>query len=144
MRDIIRRLAFKVRDHKRGAGLQQAIAPALLQVPVIQTGQEDLVCRVRDNAVCFVLAFGDECELAVNNAWVVNGKCIDGNYNLEYQVVALLSEIKVIPTGVLSIVSTLPPPSYIRRRLTSWGRPSTIHESAMLALSERAATLSAS
>lgn len=116
----------------------------MFQVPVVQTSQEHLVGGVGDNAVGFILAFRDEGELAVDDAGVVSGESVNGNNDLKYQIIALLSEIEVIPAVVLVYLLASPSLAKIRSKHTSWDRPSTIHESAILALSERAATLSAS
>lgn len=76
--------------------MEKAIAPALLQIPVVEIGQENLVVGVGDYAVSFVLASGDGCELSVNDSGIMRCEIVNCDDDFTNQVVALFSEVEVV------------------------------------------------
>lgn len=99
--EIISRLALQIRDDQRRVSLQQAIAPALLEVPVVKAGQEHLIRRLGDDPVCFILAFGNGGQLAINDSSVLGRKVVHSQDSLEDKIVALLPVKEEVFPGIL-------------------------------------------
>lgn len=103
MGNVVGRLALEVGDHKRRLCLEETVIPALLQVPVVQAGQEDFICGIGDDTVGLVLSLSNHGQLTVDVAGVGRGQCINSKHNLEYKVVTLLAEVKVVLSGILHL-----------------------------------------
>lgn len=81
--------------------MQQSIAPALLQIPVVQTRQEYFIRRVGNDTICLIFALGNYRQLSINNAGVVSGEGVNGEDDLEDEVITLLPVVEIVLAGIL-------------------------------------------
>lgn len=101
MGKVVGRFALEIGDDKRGLGLEETVALALLQVPVVQACQKHLVGRVGNDTIRLVLPLGDDGHLAVDIPGIGRCQIVHCDHNLRNQVVTLFSEIKVVLAGIL-------------------------------------------
>src|SRR5947209_1418019 len=90
--------------------------PALIKVPVIEVGQEDLVCGAADYIICFIPSGGGHRWAAINEKGILGRAPINSIDHIVQQIIALASILKF----GLSWIRLRPPIRYPGERLVAF------------------------
>ena len=104
MECIFSRFSLEISCDERSVGYKESFAPAILKVPVIQTGQEDFIRRVCNNPVRLVFPLSNGGVVTVDKPRVFRSKFINCKNDLVNQFIAVLTSVETSFAGVLKVI----------------------------------------